>query len=131
MSDDESSNTTALQKNVYSTEAIIEAVKEAKGMITVAAELVGCSPRTIHRRRKEEPEIQQAIDEQRNRIDDVTVLKLFEAIKAGEPWAIRLRIKQMEARKQLDRWEDQGMEEEDVKRRLKETLTQQDFGEDS
>jgi len=112
----------------YATETIIEALHEAKGMITVAADLIGCSPSTVHRRARQEERIAKVIWEERNKIDDVAELKLFEAIQNGEAWAIRFRLEQGGGRDYKQRAEVQHESDGDEQNsEIKRTLTGQSF----
>lgn len=77
----------------YSTEEIIEALRKTRGMIFHAAALIGCTPKTIHDRRRNEPVIADVIDEYRGRMIDTAEDKLHSALDAGEPWAIQMTLK--------------------------------------
>ena len=80
-------------KLLYSTEQIIEALKETKGMVYVAAERLGCAPVTIYKRAKISKAVQDEIDKQRGKMVDIAELKFYQAIQNGEPWAIAMMLK--------------------------------------
>lgn len=77
----------------YKIKHIIEALEKSRGMIFVAAELLGCSPKTISLRADKEPSVAAVIEKYRGMRSDAAVLKLEEAIKKGEPWAIQFQLK--------------------------------------
>lgn len=75
-----------------SVKAMIEAVKQSKGMLTVAARSLGCARATIYNAAAKHPKLQEAIDDAREETTDLAELKLFSAISNGEPWAISLYL---------------------------------------
>ena len=77
----------------YSREQIIEALAESMGMISPAARKLGCSRNTITTYMKEYPEIAEAIEDANEEVNDVAELKLYDAIKRGEAWAVCFRLK--------------------------------------
>jgi hypothetical protein len=77
----------------YSAAAMIRAIDETKGLLTVAARRLGCSPDTIHRYRKIHPKIEEAIQNARNSITDLAEAALYKAIQAGEAWAVCFYLK--------------------------------------
>jgi hypothetical protein len=74
----------------YTDEQIIDALRETKGMVYLAAQNIGCEADTIYNRAKQCKEIAALIEEERGKVIDKAELKLFDAIQAGEPWAIRM-----------------------------------------
>ena len=77
----------------YSVEQIIAALGESHGMIAPAARSLGCSRDTIRRYLAEYPEIAEAIEDANEEVNDIAELKLLDAIKRGEAWAICFRLK--------------------------------------
>jgi hypothetical protein len=77
----------------YQPATMVEALTETKGMVTLAARKVGCDEDTIYRYAKRFPIIQHTITSQRNEMLDVTELRLFSAIQAGEAWAVCFFLK--------------------------------------
>lgn len=63
--------------------AIRKAIQQSDGNLSEAARRIGCSVVTIHRRRKQNPKIQQAIDDQKERIVDLAVDSLKANLKKG------------------------------------------------
>ena len=76
----------------YSTEQIIEALEKTHGGVYLAAEALGCSYKTIHRRAEEVKAVADLIKKYSGRRTDVALLKLEQAINNGEPWALTLQI---------------------------------------
>ena len=73
----------------YMHQQVIMAIRATHGMLTLAAERLGCDPSTIHRYATRHASVRQAIAAQRERMTDLAELKLYQAITNGEPWAIR------------------------------------------
>jgi hypothetical protein len=77
----------------YTAEQMIDALAESMGMISPAARALGCSRDTIRRYLAEYPEIAEAIEDANEEVNDIAELKLLDAIKRGEAWAICFRLK--------------------------------------
>lgn len=81
--------------------AIIQAIHETRGKITLAIQLLQqtdtpISRATLYRYARQYADIQEAIEESRNDFDesmvDIAEWKLREALKAGEQWAIKYTL---------------------------------------
>ena len=72
---------------------IIDALKEARGMVAVAARKLGVSRVTIYNRRERSEAVRDAIEEARDFTTDVAELKLYESIQKGEAWAVQFYLK--------------------------------------
>ena len=72
---------------------IIDALKEARGMVAVAARKLGVSRVTIYNRRDKSEAVRDAIEEARDFTTDVAELKLYESIQKGEAWAVQFYLK--------------------------------------
>lgn len=77
----------------YSYEELAAALKATRGKITLAAEAVGCSRQTMHKRINEAPGLQEIVEHYRDRITDKAETGLENAIDNGEHWAIALALK--------------------------------------
>ena len=77
----------------YTAQQMIDALAESMGMISPAARKLGCSRDTIRRYLAEYPEIAEAIEDANEEVNDIAELKLLDAIKRGEAWAICFRLK--------------------------------------
>lgn len=74
---------------LYTPEKIIEALRATGGMAYRAAARLGCSYNTVRRYVTTYPEVAEALAEERGRAGDDAEVKLIEAVKDGEPWAIK------------------------------------------
>jgi hypothetical protein len=72
----------------YSASRVAEALTKAHGMVTVAAQLLGCSPDTVDSYVKKFAVCAQAKQTARNAILDEAELRLVQAIRRDEAWAI-------------------------------------------
>ena len=85
-----------MSTEIYSREMIIDAIRQAKGKITLAARSIGCTRQTIYDYAKKFATVQNAIDESRNDFDeellDVAEHKLRQAVLDGDRWAIRYAL---------------------------------------
>lgn len=72
---------------------IIEALGKSKGMVSVAARQIGCSRQTIYNYAKEHPEVQDAIEDEREMMLDLTELSLYRQIQNGEGWAVQFMLR--------------------------------------
>lgn len=77
---------------LHSTERIIQALYNNDGLVTRAAREVGCDPDTIWKRAKKVKAVQQAIDKSREGIIDEAETQLFQAVRAGERWAVNFAL---------------------------------------
>ena len=73
---------------IYTPDAMIAALKRAKGMVTVAASLLGCDRQAIYNAMAKYPEIEAARFAERDGLLDVAELKLAEAVQRGNLPAI-------------------------------------------
>jgi transposase-like protein len=77
----------------YTKQQVVDALAESMGMISPAARKLGCSRNTVSSYMKEYPEIAEAIEDANEEVNDIAELKLLDAIKRGEAWAICFRLK--------------------------------------
>lgn len=94
MSDDYSSLST---KATFQDDEIKAALIATHGIVTRAAEQLGCAPGTIYTRIKKTPELKEVQQEARlirdEIIGDLAEDGLIEALKSKEQWAIQTAIK--------------------------------------
>lgn len=76
----------------YSNAKIISALKKKKGMVYLAASMLGCDANTIYDRAKVTPAIATLILHENGKVDDTAEMKLLQAINKGQPWAIAFRL---------------------------------------
>lgn len=77
----------------YTTEQVIAALRQAKGMVTIAAQALKCEPRTVRNYIDRYPTVKQACDDERAQVLDIAELRLYQAIQDREPWAITFTLK--------------------------------------
>lgn len=72
---------------------IVTALKEARGLVMVAARKLGVSRQQLYRRIEANPEVREALEEARDFTTDTAEAALFKAIAAGEAWAVCFYLK--------------------------------------
>ena len=77
----------------YKDSAIIAALKASNGGVYLAAEKLGCDPKTIYRRAEKSPKVQQVIDNMRGQLVDLAEAALKKAVVGGEGWAVIWSLK--------------------------------------
>ena len=80
-------------KQRYTREQVVAALEKTKGMVYLAAKVLGCSYVTVYNYAKRYKSVQQAIDANRGEVIDAAELKLYNAILAGEHWAVAFALK--------------------------------------
>ncbi|HPV08969.1 MAG TPA: hypothetical protein PLD57_18030 [Aggregatilineales bacterium] len=77
-------------------EELISAIWAAQGKVTVAAQRLGCTVRTIYNYANKYATVQNAIDEARamwdEKLVDLAELKLFQEVNDGSAWAIKYAL---------------------------------------
>jgi len=81
-----------MKKEKWTKEQIIAALKEAGGMVYVAARKLGCSARTIYNYRDRYVAVKEAISDERGHFVDTAELGLKRSVLAGNAWAIRFTL---------------------------------------
>src|SRR5918911_3619190 len=76
----------------FTPEQVTTAIQWSKGMITVAARVLHCTPQTVRNYVQRYPAVQEVLEEEREVMLDWAELALCNAIERGEPWAIRLYL---------------------------------------
>ncbi len=77
----------------YSVAQVIQAVRDTKGLLSLAAKRLGCDRVTVYRYAKRYPSIAQALQDEREAMTDIAELSLFDKIQAGEAWAVCFYLK--------------------------------------
>jgi len=77
----------------FTQEQMITALQQAKGLVTVTARLLHCSPSTVEVYIERYPAVAEARRQEREGIVDLAELALVKAIQNGEGWAISLTLK--------------------------------------
>ena len=77
----------------YDSAEIFGALKACGGKVYLAAERLGCAPKTIKNHMSKNPEMKAYVEDQRTKVVDIAELKFQQAIQAGEHWAIAMALK--------------------------------------
>lgn len=88
-------NVPPIKQPEFTAEQMIDAIKSARGLITVAAARLGCSPKTVHRYIDKYPTVAAAKKEAREGILDMTEARLYHAANDGEQWAVTFLLKNL------------------------------------
>lgn len=103
-------------KAEFSSEQIIQALRDTNGLVSLAAKKLGCVPQTIYNRAKKSQTIQQAIDESREELVDYAELALRSALLSKEPWAVQFTLKTLgKSRGYVERQEHTGADGDGIK----------------
>lgn len=82
-----------MKKEKWTAADMIRVLKEAQGMVYVAARKLGCSHQTVYNYAKRYATVQQVIDEETGHFIDTGELALKRAVLAGEGWAVCFLLK--------------------------------------
>ena len=80
-------------KQRYTQKQVIDALRETKGMVYLAAKRLGCEAQTVYNYRDRYPAVRAEMEQQDGEVDDAAEMVLFKAIMAGEPWAVQFRLR--------------------------------------
>ncbi|MHC1623470.1 MAG: hypothetical protein ACXQTR_02625 [Candidatus Methanospirareceae archaeon] len=83
----------ASKKRQQTAKKIIQAIKESKGFLTMAASRAGVSYKTVCRYVRDFPSVREAVEEARASMKDFAEGKLFKAIDEGNITAIIFYLK--------------------------------------
>jgi hypothetical protein len=78
---------------VESEEAVAEALRKCRGLLTLTARELDVSIRTVHNYLDRWPGLREVVAEEREKSLDMGELALFAAVTRGEPWAVKLLLK--------------------------------------
>lgn len=77
----------------YRQQQVIDALAETKGLMTFAAQRLGCAPNTVYAYVDRYPRVRAARDAARERQLDLAEAALFRAIGEGESWAVQFYLR--------------------------------------
>jgi hypothetical protein len=77
----------------FTSEAMIDALKQTNGLVSLAARKIGCAPKTIYQRAKDVHAVKQAIDDCREELVDIAELALRACLTNREPWAVAITLR--------------------------------------
>ena len=80
-------------KQRYTQAQVISALRDTKGMVYLAAKKLGCEAQTVYNYRDRYPAVRAEMEQQDGEVDDAAEMKLYQAIIAGEPWAVQFRLR--------------------------------------
>lgn len=80
-------------KAKFTQQQVIDALRETKGMVYLAADRLGCEAQTIYNYRDRYPAVKAEMEAQDGKIDDIAEMKLYQALLAGESWAVQFRLR--------------------------------------
>lgn len=76
----------------YSDKQIVHALREKKGMVYLAAKMIGCTAQAIYHRATKSKRVARVMEQEDGIVDDVAEMQLYKAICAGELSAIFYRL---------------------------------------
>ena len=79
-SDEKGADVHPSQEEQFTPEQMVEVIHKSLGLITKAAKMLGCSPKTIYNYRDKYDEVRQAIDDAREATCDQAEFNIIEAI---------------------------------------------------
>ena len=77
----------------YRAAQVIQAIRDTKGLVSMAAERLRCEPDTVRAYAKRHPTVAAALKEERERMTDVAELSLYNQLLKGEGWAVCFYLK--------------------------------------
>jgi hypothetical protein len=89
------SNVPPIKQERYSAEEVAAALLRSKGLVTVAAQQLGCVPKTVRQYIDRYPTVAAALKEAREGILDMTEARLYQAANEGEQWAVTFVLKNL------------------------------------
>src|SRR4029453_9167187 len=82
-----------MAKQRYTVAQVIAALRASKGMVSIAAQRLGCEQETVMNYCRRYPTVEAVKREARNEVLDEAELRLWQAIRRDEPWAIAFTLK--------------------------------------
>jgi hypothetical protein len=80
-------------KQRYTAAEVSTALRECKGMVSIAAQRLGCDQDTVLNYCRRYASVEAVKREARNEVLDEAELRLWQAIRRDEPWAISFCLK--------------------------------------
>jgi hypothetical protein len=77
----------------YSVNQVLTAIRDANGLLSLAARQLGCDRRTVYNYIERHPSLAVAVKDERESFVDVAEQRLRKAVEHDEAWAIALVIK--------------------------------------
>jgi hypothetical protein len=97
------------KRDYFTTDQVIEAIRKCRGMLSPAAQLLGCGRDTVWGYVKRYPEVAACVQESREAMKDAAELSLAKKVIDGESWAVCFFLKcQAKERGYVERVEHTG-----------------------
>ena len=77
----------------YTMQQVADAIRQARGMLTVTADILNCEPGTVYRYLERYPQLRLVVTEARERMTDIAENALYRAIEDTQPWAVAMYLK--------------------------------------
>ena len=77
----------------FTAERVTQAIRETRGLVSLAARRLGCTPKTVYVYIHRYPSVRQALQEEREAMTDLAELALYNKIQQGEGWAVCFYLK--------------------------------------
>ena len=81
------------KRHRFTVQQVIDALRSTRGLIHLAARQLQCNPQTIMNYCKKFPTVEQAKQDARGELLDIAEIKLWQAVQAGEHWAIAFTLR--------------------------------------
>jgi len=76
-----------------SAKKVARAIRDANGLLSFAAQSLGCSRQTVYEHIRKYACCAEAVEEARNKFVDVAESKMMKAVQSEQPWAVALICK--------------------------------------
>ena len=98
-------------KQHYTAKEVVTALRKARGMVYLTAEVLGCSHTTIYNYAKRYTSVRKELEYQRGLFLDRAESKLMWMVDEGQPWAIQFALRTLgKSRGYAERQEITGAE---------------------
>ena len=77
----------------FTAEQVAGAIRETRGLVTLAAQRLDCSPDTVRNYAKRYVSVAQALRDEREKMTDLAELSLYNAIQNRDAWAVCFYLK--------------------------------------
>lgn len=105
-----------MDEQTLTDDQIIRAMIDNKGLVTLAARKLNCTPQALSERIKSIASVQQIVDANREELVDLAEAKLRAAMLNGEPWAISFVLKTLGGRRGYDERQDATGADDNLKK---------------
>ena len=82
-----------MKKRAFTAEQMIAVLKHTKGMVYLAAEALGCDPKTVYNYIHQFPTVKAVWEAEGGKMLDIGEMKLYESVLNGEAWGVCFLLK--------------------------------------